>query len=380
MVDCILAGCDVHEKSLEVRVSKNADEPEGRRFDGSGKGRKKLFAYLRGRAKGEGADRIVLAYEAGPFGYGLYDDAKSSGIECYVVAPTGLKRSVKSVKNKTDKKDAQRLLEALRGHVLAGNKLPDIWVPDKTTRDDREIVRLRLGLGHRCGSIRSQIGGLLKRHEIRKPGGMGRNWTLGHRRWLEGLTRGGSVLGEGCRKGLESLLRQLAFYESELEEVEGEVLSLSETERYREYVEELRKLNGVGLVTAMVFLTEMGDMSRFSNRREVGQYIGLAPSSKETGEDADRKGHITHQGSGRVRHVLCQATWSRLKSDAKEKAWYAQAVGRNPKHKKIAVVGSMRRLGIVMWHRAMEVYTRRKEQEEPLEEPAGRGLRGCRRK
>ena len=375
MEDYILAGCDVHEKSLEVKTSKNAEEPERRKFGGSDKGRKDLFAYLKRRAKAEGVKKIVLAYEAGPFGYGLHDDATLSGIECYVLAPTGMKRSPKSVKNKTDKKDAQRILEALRGHLLAGNDLPDIWVPDKATRDDREIVRLRLDLGGQCGGIRSQIGSLLKRHEVRKPRGIGKNWTEGHRRWLEDLTGSSSLLGEGSRKGLESLLRQLSFYESELAAVDAEVLRLSESERYGEYVEELCDLKGVGVLTAMVFLTEMGDMSRFNNRREVGQYMGLAPSSHETGEDTDSKGHITHQGPSRLRHVLCQATWCRVRCDAKEKAWYDQAVARNPKHKKIAVVGSMRRLGIVMWHRALEVYHRRKEAEESLSGPSGPRLR-----
>ena len=55
-----------------------------------------------------------------------------------------LPKTPKDRKNKTDEKDAMKLLELLRGHVLAGNDLPDVWVPDPETRDDREIVRARL--------------------------------------------------------------------------------------------------------------------------------------------------------------------------------------------------------------------------------------------
>ena len=51
---------------------------------------------------------------------------------------------------------------------------------------------------------------------------------------------------------------------------------------------------------AMVYLTEMGDLSRFANRQQVGAFLGLVPSSFETGKDDDRKGHITHQGPSRV--------------------------------------------------------------------------------
>ena len=102
----------------------------------------------------------------------------------------------------------------------------------------------------------------------------------------------------------------------------------------------------------MVFLTELGDLNRFSNRRQLAAYLGLAPASFESGERNDRKGHITRQGPARVRKLLCQAAWARVRTDERTKATYERLVARNPKHKKIAVVACMRRLGIEMWHRA----------------------------
>jgi len=371
MEDCILSGCDVHEKTLELFAGKNAEEPERRGFAATPAGREKLMAFLKGRAKELGASRIVMAYEAGPFGYGLYDDATAAGVECYVLAPTRIERSLRDRKNKTDKKDARRILEVLRGHVLAGNDLPSVWVPDEGTREDREIVRQRLELGRTCGGVRTKIGSLLRRWDVWKPKGMGNNWTQSHRRWLVGLTGSGSVLGEWARKVLASLLRQMGFYEEELRRADKEMLCLASRDRYRELVEELCRLKGVGELTAMVFLTEMGDLSRFKNRRQIGSYIGIAPSSHESGEDSDRKGHITRQGSSRLRHVLCQASWVRVRCDAKEQAWYAQAAERNPKHKKIALVGSMRRLAIVMWHRALEAQEERGKAPPNLPSPNG---------
>jgi len=149
---------------------------------------------------------------------------------------------------------------------------------------------------------------------------------------------------------LATLLRQLAALEKEIVALDREVATLSETPRYRETACELvEQITGVGLLTAMVFLTEMGDLGRFSNRRQVGAYLGLAPSSHDSGE-TDRKGHITREGSSRVRRVLCQATWSRVRHDAAARAVYDRLVRRNPKHKKIAVVAVMRRLSVLMWH------------------------------
>jgi len=103
-------------------------------------------------------------------------------------------------------------------------------------------------------------------------------------------------------------------------------------------------------LTAIVFLTELGDLSRFANRRQIAAYLGLAPSSNESGERSDRKGHITHQGSSRVRKVLCQATWARVRYHEEEKIIYERIKAKNPKKKKIAVVASMRRLAVRMWH------------------------------
>jgi transposase len=95
---------------------------------------------------------------------------------------------------------------------------------------------------------------------------------------------------------------------------------------------------------------EVGDFSRFRRRRQVGSYWGLTPSSQESGETNDRKGHITHQGSPRVRRMLCQGTWARVRHDPAERSVYDRLVERNPKRKKIALVALMRRLSVRLWH------------------------------
>ena len=69
----------------------------------------------------------------------LCDQLRAAGIECHVLAPTKIERSSKQKRNKNDDGDAERLLDIIRGHVLAGTKLPaGVWVPDMQTRDDRE--------------------------------------------------------------------------------------------------------------------------------------------------------------------------------------------------------------------------------------------------
>jgi hypothetical protein len=56
-------------------------------------------------------------------------------------------------KRKDDRVDAQKIFELLKGHVLAGNGLPEIWIPDHQNRDDREIVRSSLDAGHKLTAV-----------------------------------------------------------------------------------------------------------------------------------------------------------------------------------------------------------------------------------
>ena len=88
--------------------------------------------------------RIVIGYEASTHGFCLYDDCRDAGVECFILAPTKMRKSRKDQKKKTDEADAQLILETIKGHILAGNELPSIWIPDDKTRADRETVRARL--------------------------------------------------------------------------------------------------------------------------------------------------------------------------------------------------------------------------------------------
>lgn len=350
MKEVIICGTDAHDNTLVNRIGINSLEPETRIYSNTRSGRATLYGYLKKVASNNGGKRIVLAYEASTLGFGIYDECLAADIECYVLAPTKMRKSCKDKKRKTDVKDAQLILEILKGYVLAGNSLPSIWIPDHQTRDDRELVRCRLDAAEKLTALKSQVQTLMKRNGVVKPENAGSSWTKTHRKWLSVL-----VLPRGAQIALASLLRQIQNTEKEIELLDADIEQLSKTNRYAEPVKAVvEQIKGVGLLTAMVYLTEMGDLSRFSNRKKVGAFLGLAPSSKESGEDNDHKGHITHEGPPRVRKVLCQATWCRVRDDADEKTVYNRLVGKNPKHKKIAVVACMRRLAIRIWHIAVD--------------------------
>jgi transposase len=260
-----------------------------------------------------------------------------------------MEKSVHQRQQKNDDHDADDVVEKLRGHVLAGNRLPTVWVPDPQLRDDRELIRTRLELSDKQTKVKAQIQMLLKRHGLEKPSGLGSGWTVGYRRWLDQRTE--SDLGLGCRQALASLLRELSFIEDEIERIDKSVDQLSREPRHQPIIDELTQQCGVGQLTALVFRTEIGFAGRFSRGRQVGKFAGLTPTSHESGQQNDRKGHISRQGPPRLRKMLCQASWVYIGHDIEGRRLYQQLVARNPKKKKIAIVAIMRRLAVRLWHR-----------------------------
>jgi transposase len=346
MGNCIMVGCDLHDKSMLLKVALDQDKPVVRSWGTDALARQAMMADLRRRAAQSGACRIVFAYEACGFGFRLHDELTAAGIEAYVLAPSKMQRSPKHRKGKTDEKDAQAILDIVRAYVLAGVEMPSVWVPDLATRDDRELIRRRLAVAEDAAKAQVRVRWLLKGNGIERA--PAETWTLDYWQWLEQLAAGG--LPSGAAAGLASLMRQIKWLHEEIERLDEQVHTLSKAPRYAPKVAALEQRKGVGVLTAMVYLTEMGDLSRFANRQQVGAYLGLVPSSFETGENSDHKGHITRQGPSRVRKVLCQAVWSRLRSVPSERQAYDRIVLRNPKHKKIAAVARMRTLGVMLWH------------------------------
>lgn len=357
MAQYIFVGCDLHDRNLVLQCAVDTEDPQRRSFHNTTAGRKALIAWLGRLKRSARATTVVFAYEASGQGFTLSDELIAAGIVCHIIPPTRVPRSPHDRKKKNDSKDALRMLSLLRNHYLAGDELPSVWVPDMETRDDRELTRGRLDLTKQLTAAKAKVRTLLKRHGIEKPESVGKTaWSKRHRRWMHALVKSSPQLGQWGAFRLESLLRQVDHIEAEMALFDAAIEALAQTERYARAVAKLTAPKGVSLMTALVFLTELGDPTRFANRRKLAAYLGLVPSKHDSGETTERHGHITHQGSARVRHVLGQAAWAWVRLNPSVKRDYARLVAKNPKKRKIAVVAMMRRLAIRLWHWAVETY------------------------
>ncbi|MBB3394299.1 transposase [Rhizobium sp. BK538] len=74
-------------------------------------------------------------------------------------------------------------------------------------------------------------------------------------------------------------------------------------------VQALQSLRGMALVTAATMIAELGDISRFTNPRQLMAYLGLVPSEHSSG-GTRRQGGITKAGNGTARRMLIEAAWS----------------------------------------------------------------------
>jgi len=346
MSEYTYVGIDDHEKSIAVKRAKGKENPEGRIFPTTEEGRDRFRSWVEDWEPG---NKIIAACEAGPKGPCFARMLQSWGWQCFVLAPHALDRSPKHRQQKSDLKDAERALDALRGHYLAGKKLHACWLPDEELFDHRELVRGRLDLGEKIGKVKNQILTLCRRHEIQQPAHMKTAWTKKHIAWLaEYSSRDESATASQ----LASLVRQLCFLQEEEIQIDQLIQELSGHTRYTQAVRSLTRMRGVGVLSAMVYTLEIGKADRFKNRRQVGAYFGLVPSQKDSGE-TERKGRITRAGQPRVRKILNQVAWSIVRyKPLGIYNWYYQVKQRRGSKK--AIVALMRRLAVIMWHRVLE--------------------------
>src|ERR1700681_3135710 len=101
MAQVIMVGCDLHDKTMLLRIARGREAAETLSVRNTRVGRLKMIERLQAQAREAGGVPIVLAYEASGQGFGLHDELTAAGISCYVLAPTRIVRSVQQEKIKT---------------------------------------------------------------------------------------------------------------------------------------------------------------------------------------------------------------------------------------------------------------------------------------
>ncbi len=109
----------------------------------------------------------------------------------------------------------------------------------------------------------------------------------------------------------------------------------------------LESIYGVGMLTAMVIVAELGDLRRFRRARQLTAFAGLSPQLKQSGTSIEGKAHLCKQGNPRVRQALYLAAMSLIRKRSHLQAMFQRLVGQG-KQRMVALGAVMRKMLTVM--------------------------------
>ena len=110
---------------------------------------------------------------------------------------------------------------------------------------------------------------------------------------------------------------------------------------------------GVGPLSFEVLRREVGDWSRFNNRRQVSSYTGLCPREHSSGGKR-RGGSVNKSGNPRVRAMLVEMVWRMIRWQPGYHAlrkWMGVLgdATRSAAARKKAIVAVARQLAVDLW-------------------------------
>jgi transposase len=242
-------------------------------------------------------ERAHFCYEAGPTGYGLHRLISSMGYPCTVVAPSLIPRKPGD-RVKTNRRDAIGLAKLLRAGELTA-----VWVPDSSHEAMRDLVRVRAASVELLGTCRQQVGAFMLKHGRVFP--RKRGWTMRYLRWLQEQ----AFEHPAHQIALQEMVEAVRVAKERVVRLETSIEALVDAWSLAPLVRALQALRGIDLIVAVTFATEIGDVRRFENPRQLMAYIGLVPSERSTGNTV-RRGGITKVGNTRLRALMVESAWT----------------------------------------------------------------------
>ncbi|HEY1987375.1 MAG TPA: IS110 family transposase [Terracidiphilus sp.] len=240
-------------------------------------------------------------------------------------------KAIASAKLKNDRVDSQTLAQLLRADLL-----PESWKADGETQARRQQVRLRTTLVRQRTRLKNQVHAVLHQQGLRSPATdlFGKRGRL----WLQQVK-----LPAVARESVQACLRMIDHY---TEEIQKQNLQIGEKAKQDPRVEWLRTIPGIGEVSAMMVLAEIGDVTRFSSKEALCSYAGLVPRVRESAGKAARAG-ITRQGSSGLRWIMVEAAQVATRTSPSAKRYYERLLRK--KHKHVARVALARKLLIAVY-------------------------------
>ena len=333
-----------------------------------------LFADLRRKAEERRGERypIITIQEAGLDGFWLHRALCDEGIESHVVDPASIATPRRRRRAKTDRLDGEALLRALLAYKRGEPRVCAMVVaPTPEEEDRRRLCRERGTLiAERITQV-NRIKGLLFAQGICDYAPLRRD----RRVRLAALRTGDgrelpSYLQAQIRRALdriELLLDQIKAVEAEQEAMlaaarapaavaETEATAAAEAAAAAEAgapdpVTMLLGVKGIGASFAAVLWSE-AFYRRFSNRRQLAAYAGLAATPWRSG-GIEREQGVSKAGNPRLRTTMIQLAWLWVRHQPLSALtrWFKE---RSQHGRKRAIVALARKLLVALWKYATQ--------------------------
>lgn len=334
----IYAGLDYHQNSIQVCLMDQAGRVR------LNKACKNDVATISELLKSSGDVRAV-ALEACCGAADLAEQLVSQGPWRVELAHAGYVAHMKGSPDKTDYSDSRLLADLTRVGYL-----PRVWLAPAPLRDLRQLVSYRQRLVDQRKNLKLQIGAMLREQRVKiDPDQAGGRWS---RSWIHHMAHH-EKLTDAVRWIIQDNLQQIEQINERIDQVQEK---LREQTLSDPVIGKLRKIEGVGEVTAWVLRAYVGRFDRFKNGKKLARYCGLSPRNASSGQkQAD--GGLIESCCRMLRPILIQAAHRLMRTDARWKTLGQRLLQRGkPVNVVVAAVANR-------WIRSMH-YRMTKSQEE----------------
>jgi len=196
-------------------------------------------------------------------------------------------------------------------------RVPESWIPPAHILDLRARVRTRHLLSHQRTEWQQRIHAVLYHHGIPQHRNL---LTVQKREWLAGL-----ALPDAAREQLAVALSVIDALDHKLVPFDKDLRAYARKQPGCRAL--IDAIYGVGELTAVTILAELGDVRRFQNSRDVVRYGGLDITVYQS-DDHRAPGHLSRQGPPALRWALYEAAQRARFPASPDRPYYEQLAAR----------------------------------------------------
>jgi transposase len=303
----IVGGFDVHRKQITFDYME-MDTGEVHRGKIRPANRESLREWLQSFTEQFPEHEAAIAVEATTGWRYVVEEMKLAGIEPHLADPAETKSMQGPKKRaKNDRLDAGHLRD-----LMVIDRLPESWIPPDHLQEIRTLVRLRHSLIEERTTHKQRIHSQLFHNGYPQQKNLD---SMEGRAQLEEME-----LPAAARQVVDLSLAMIDHLNEELEPIEAELRAYA---RSQVGCLALMEHYGVGELTSVAMLAELGDSRRFSSSKKAVRYAGI-DITVHSSDEKRAAGKLSRQGPPVLRWAAFEVAKSAWRKNSPDHEYYLQ--------------------------------------------------------